>query len=197
VELIWNSYYQHKVPHLTTTKGSFWWKDILKLHDQFRENAHCLSGLGDTIGLWEDVISQQPYSILFPNLFAYANNKNLSVKDALATEDLFRLPMSRPAYNEFVLFKEELEPLRNDTYQTDIWVWHWTGGLYTSRMFYKQHFKDVLAPAPFRWIWKAKCMPKIKFLVWLLLVDRLNTRDMLRRRHKHLEEGYHCELCPE
>jgi hypothetical protein len=118
----------------------------------------------------------------------------------MATEDLlhlFRLPMSRPAYNEFVLFKEELEPLRNDTDQKDIWVWHWTGGLYTSRMFYKQHFKDVLAPAPFSWIWKAKCMPKINFFAWLLLVDRLNTRYMLRRRHKHLEEGYHCELCPE
>jgi hypothetical protein len=30
-----------------------------------------------------------------------------------------------------------------------------------------------------------------------LLVDRLNTRDILRRRHKHLEEGYHCVLCHE
>jgi hypothetical protein len=33
------------------------------------------------------------------------------------------------------------------------------------------------------------------FFAWLLLVDRLNTRDMLRRRHKHLEEGYSCVLC--
>ena len=40
-------------------------------------------------------------------------------------------------------------------------------------------------------------MPKIKFFAWLLLVDRLNTRQMLRRRHKHLEEGYLCVLCPD
>jgi len=39
-------------------------------------------------------------------------------------------------------------------------------------------------------------MPKIKNFGWLLLVDRLNTRDMLRRRHMHLEEGYLCVLCP-
>jgi hypothetical protein len=40
-------------------------------------------------------------------------------------------------------------------------------------------------------------MPKIKFFAWLLLVDRLNTRDMLQRRNKHLEEGYLCALCPD
>jgi hypothetical protein len=40
-------------------------------------------------------------------------------------------------------------------------------------------------------------MPKINFFPWLLLADRLNTRDLLRRRHKHLEGGYHCVLCHE
>ena len=38
-------------------------------------------------------------------------------------------------------------------------------------------------------------MPKFNFFAWLLLVDRLNTRDILRRRKKHLEEGYLCSLC--
>ena len=56
VQLIWTTYYQHKVPYLAPAKGSFWWKDILKLSVQFRSIAHCLSGMGDTIGLWEDNI---------------------------------------------------------------------------------------------------------------------------------------------
>jgi hypothetical protein len=38
-------------------------------------------------------------------------------------------------------------------------------------------------------------VPKIKFFAWLLLNDRLNTRNILRRRKKFLEEGYNCVLC--
>jgi hypothetical protein len=37
---------------------------------------------------------------------------------------------------------------------------------------------------------------KIKFFAWLLLNDRLNTRNILRRR-KFLKEGYSCALCLE
>jgi hypothetical protein len=54
VRLIWKAYYQHKVPHLVSARGSFWWKDILKLNIQYRGISQCLSGIGDTVGLWED-----------------------------------------------------------------------------------------------------------------------------------------------
>ena len=45
------------------------------------------------------------------------------------------------------------------------------------------------------WIQKTKCVPKIKFFAWLFLNNRLNTRNVLRRRNKLLEEGYNCALC--
>jgi hypothetical protein len=157
--------------------------------------------MGDTLGLWEDSIQQeQPFSVIFPNLYDYVLNKKMSVQAVLSTVellDLFRLPMTRSAYNEFLLFKDAIEPLRSDMDQTDIWVCNWNGGLYSSRWYYKYHFKELTPPAPFSWIWRAKSMPKIKIFTWLLLVDRLNTRDMLRRRGKHLEEGYYCVLCPD
>lgn len=89
----------------------------------------------------------------------------MSVQSGLSTVellDLFRLPMSRSAYNEFLVFKEELEPLKSEVDQTDVWVCNWSGGLYSSRMFYKHHFIQIIPLAPLRWIWKAKCMPKIK-----------------------------------
>lgn len=137
VQLIWNTYYKHKVPHLASARGSFWWRDILKLAVQFRDIAQCLSGMGDTVGLWEDNMQQQqPFSLKFPNLYTYANNKKLSIKDGLAATnllDLFRLPMSRMAYNEFIVFREELDSLRADNNETDIWVYQWSGGLYSSR----------------------------------------------------------------
>ena len=46
VYLIWSSYYQAKVPHLAAPRGSFWWKDILKLQSVFRELSIVLSVLG-------------------------------------------------------------------------------------------------------------------------------------------------------
>jgi hypothetical protein len=44
---------------------------------------------------------------------------------------------------------------------------------------------------------KQSACQKLGFFAWLLLADRLNTKDLLRRRHKHLDEGYHCVLCHE
>jgi hypothetical protein len=30
-------------------------------------------------------------------------------------------------------------------------------------------------------LWKSKCTPRVKFFGWLVLVDRLNIRNMLKR----------------
>lgn len=38
-------------------------------------------------------------------------------------------------------------------------------------------------PSYLHWIWESKCTMKIKVFGWLLLIDRLNTRDMLDRKH--------------
>lgn len=38
------------------------------------------------------------------------------------------------------------------------------------------------------------CIPRIKFFMWLLLHDRVNTRNVLSSRNKYLEEGYACPM---
>ena len=45
------------------------------------------------------------------------------------------------------------------------------------------------------YIWKSKCTPRIKFFAWLMMVDRLNTKIMLRRRHYNTQAGIYCILC--
>ena len=60
---------------------------------------------------------------------------------------------------------------------------------------YKFYFRDVTAHEAFGWLWKAKCTPKIKTFGWLLLVDRLNTRNMLKRRHYNIGNNFDCLLC--
>ena len=42
-------------------------------------------------------------------------------------------------------------------------------------------------PTPIRWI--------LKFFLWLLMVDRLNTRNMLKRRHFNIGHDTSCVLC--
>jgi hypothetical protein len=41
VDLVWNSCYSAKVPHMNLNKGSFWMRDILALTDIFRGIAKC------------------------------------------------------------------------------------------------------------------------------------------------------------
>jgi hypothetical protein len=130
-------------------------------------------------------------------LQTYAKQSTLSLQKGYQEEnriDLFRLPLNRAAYNEFIIFDQIMNDQNLLSDQKDTWTFIW-GSLYSSEKYYKQHFKSLTPPRPMQWIWKSKCVPKIKFFAWLLLNDRLNTRNMLRRRHKHLDEGYSCALC--
>lgn len=47
----------------------------------------------------------------------------------------------------------------------------------------------------FKWLWKSKSIPKIKVFGWFLLSDRLNTRNMLKRRHYNIGSNLDCLLC--
>jgi len=66
---------------------------------------------------------------------------------------------------------------------------------YSSSKFYALVFQNMNVQQTFSWLWKSKCTPRIKFFGWLLLVDRLNTRNMLRRRNFHVDDGYSCAMC--
>jgi hypothetical protein len=56
VNLIWNTYYSNgELAQAEKEKGSFWWKDLLKLCDITKGIAQCLIGNGATIIFWTDV----------------------------------------------------------------------------------------------------------------------------------------------
>lgn len=44
VQQVWFKYYQHKVPHAHRSVGSFWWKDVFKLKDLYKEITSCQLG---------------------------------------------------------------------------------------------------------------------------------------------------------
>jgi hypothetical protein len=66
VILIWQKYYNGTMPDLAREKGSFWWKDILRLNVHFRGVARRIPNHGNTISFWEDLINGRVHSDVFP-----------------------------------------------------------------------------------------------------------------------------------
>jgi hypothetical protein len=78
VSLVRGKYYTDEVPHLAREKGSFWWKDLLRLHVLYRGVACCNPNKGDTVSFWDDLIDGRIYSQRFPSLFAFAKEPRIS-----------------------------------------------------------------------------------------------------------------------
>ena len=100
VNLIWETYYQDNKLLGEELVGSFWWKYILKLNDQYKAMARCNLGDGRSAvfwtDLWSNVILQQEY----PHLFSFVQNTSVTVQQVVNTEyleDLFHLPLCSQA----------------------------------------------------------------------------------------------------
>jgi hypothetical protein len=71
----------------------------------------------------------------------------------------------------------------------DVRSFPWGNQSYTSAKFYEFLFSALPEDPAFSAIWKSKCMPKLRFFGWLLLMDRLNTKDLMHRIGMSME-GY-------
>ena len=200
VSLIWNAHYDGSVPHVENPCGSFWWKDIMKLVGQFRSVSSVVPGKGNTFMFWEDAWalgdSTQPLALRYPRLFSYVLDRKMSAAEVYGHPDmlsLFYLPLSEQAFEEFqeLSAKMELGPL---SLENDRWIYSW-GTQFSAAQYYKHVHQHQDTLPMFKWIWSSSCMLKFKFFAWLLLSDRLNTKDLLQRRHWQVTEDYSCVLC--
>jgi hypothetical protein len=161
--------------------------------------AICDAAKGDTIGFWDDLIDGSIHSLVYTNSMHFAKDLNISLFQLRQSRDFlgcFRIPMSRPAYNEFLLLEDKLANLPQiNPDDKDSWSLSWGVQSYSSKMFYQHQFMELQPERAMLWIWDSKCIPKIKFFSWLLLNDKLNTRNILKRRKEVLDEGYNCALC--
>lgn len=155
------------MPHFSTSKGSFWWRDICKLMDLFRGIAKCSVGNGYSCCFWEDVWSENPpLTFLMPRLYSFANDRNVSVHKYLSTDmsDNLILPLSQQAYNEYLELTEFLSNI-NLSHENDVWSYIWGGLKYTSQKFYALNFRSLQPPRHFLWLWKSKVSQRLRFLV--------------------------------
>ena len=88
-----------------------------------------------------------------------------------------------------------LELASGNIEQNDVWSFIWGNQHYSAQRYYQHHFAARRPTQHVLWIWKSRCMPRIKFFAWLQLNDRLNTWNTLRHRKQFLQEGYSYVLC--
>lgn len=179
-------------------KGSFWWRNIQKLLDTYKGCAIVNIGDGSTSHLWNDLWDGRLPQQAFPELFSFAKQKNISVQSAKLINDLdqlFRLPLSRIAFEQLQILLEALELYANSQ-EPDNWTYIWGSHLFSASKAYRHLTGTTLVPASFSWIWKAVVRHKHKTFFWLLLKDRLSTRSLLRRKNMDLP-SYSCALCRE
>jgi hypothetical protein len=196
VQLVWEKHYSNgKIPN-HTLKGSFWWRGNLRLLDKFKGIASVLVHKGDTCSLWHDLWGGSTRRQSLPQLFSFARKRQITVARARDTEELahlFTLPLSEEAFQQLLVLVGDLNALLDIT-ANDVWSYIWGSPIYSSVKAYKQLIGSKQVHPCYLWLWKASAQKKHKVFFWLLLKDRLSTRNILRRKHRVLP-SYNCVLC--
>lgn len=197
VKLIWDKHYRNdKLPNPVVPKGSFWWRDVLKLLDKYKGLASVLVSDGKSCLLWEDLWNGQVRKLQFPELHSYAKNKWISASKAHATDalfDLFNLPVLVEAFKQLQELEAEFSAMAL-TSSNDSWTYIWGSPHFSSSKAYSMLAGHTQADPIYKKLWKTSCQGKHKVFFWLVLKDMLTIRNMLRRRRMPPED-YSCVLC--
>jgi len=113
--------------------------------------------------------------------------------NAEGPESLFHFPLSHLAAQQLVEIAQSLNSLSNLD-DKDIWTYIWGSPFFSTSKAYSHLIGHLQVHPMFHRIWKSSCQNKHKVFFWLLLRDRLSTRELLRRRNTHLL-SYNCACC--
>lgn len=195
VQMIWEKYYRNDKLPGRTRKGSFWWRDNLKLLHQYKEFASIALRNGESTLFWEDKWNNRELKATMPELFSFTKKQYISAKKVLECSNLsqlFHLPLSVQAYQQLQQLLVILQRFPH-TQEKDVWSYTW-GERFHSNRAYKLLMGHSQIHDSYKWLWKSKCQPKHKVFFWLLLKDRLNTRNILRRKNMELA-SFDCVFC--
>jgi hypothetical protein len=129
-------------------------------------------------------------------MFSYTTSNAFIVAQATSLNnlyDIFQTPLSAEAYQQYTTLRHDLHEI-NLTQGKDIWSYIWGSSAFSAQKAYQSLIGSLPTHLALKLSWKTKCQPKQSVLFWLLLQNKLNTKDKLRRRHMHLD-SYICENC--
>jgi hypothetical protein len=111
----------------------------------------------------------------------------------LDLNSILHLPISQEAYSQLLQLAAMLENVAGRE-EADIWTYIWGSPWFSSSKTYTHLIGHREVHPAFRWLWKSAPQKKHKVFFWLLLHDRLSTRNILRRKNMVLP-SYSCVLC--
>lgn len=106
---------------------------------------------------------------------------------------LFHLPLSQQAHGQMLQLQVIFEHMEL-TALPDRWTYIWNSNLFSVRKAYKQLSGHLVLHPVYKWLWRLSCQNKHKVFFWLLIKDRLSTRELLKRKNMVLQY-YNCILC--
>jgi hypothetical protein len=149
---------------------------------------------GSTVLLWDDMWNNKARRINSAELISFTTISRITVRQAYDMDqihDMFQLPMSE-IFWQYILLCSELEILQI-TDENDILLYIWVNAQFSVSKTLALAIHSPTHPIFIR-LWSSKYQPKHRVYFWLLLRDKLNTRDQLRRGHMELD-SYTCENC--
>ena len=146
----------------------------MRLIDSYKSMARCTIGDGKSSLFWSDLWHTNCLDQLFPHLYSFVRDQNLSVQNVLMfeyLEDLFHLPLTQEACLEFELMEEICDTLKRSALneKLDTWSYMWGNNNFSVAKAYKILIGVKIVPAQFNWIWKCSAQPKHKVFFWKLL----------------------------
>jgi hypothetical protein len=194
VNIIWANHYSNSLPSVKPV-GSFWWKDILKIQDVFKELDRVEIGDGKTTLPWHDHWDGLRKSVRFPELWSFASLRDITINQArlASPNEMFHTPLSVEVFEQLLALQDILTNLQLHDHN-DKWRCIASSNLFSSQKAYSHLIGNQPTHPLFSWLWKSKCQPKHKVFFWLLLKNRLNTRSFLRRRSMPLD-SFTCDNC--
>jgi hypothetical protein len=97
---------------------------------------------------------------------------------------LFNLPLSAEAFQQLLVLAQDLDDVSQVHDQDDIWTYIWGSPLYVPMKAYNHLIGSKQVHACYNWLWKSSVQKKDKVFFWLLLRNRLSTRNILRRKNR-------------
>ena len=107
--LVWESYYEAGSLPSLAKKGSFWWRDILKLLDKFKGLAMVNINNAKSCFLWTDLWNNKVPMHTYPELFSFVKSKTTILAEAKSRENilnLFHLPLSQQAFDHLLNYSK-------------------------------------------------------------------------------------------
>ena len=142
-------------------------------------------GNGLNTSFWKsNWIGNQPLAVQFPSLFDLAYDKDISVNKVLVSNFEALSFRRRIIGNLRVLFDDLMNCCNHFSLsdQDDRIVWGLDKKVFSVNSLYKRNVMDQVS-VPYKFLWKSKLPQKIKIFIWLVVRNKILTKDNLKKRN--------------